>query len=77
MSHLFFEPEMGLSAHFQQKRPKMPKKIFREREEKSVSCPGTGNGIFLPLSDFFLFFFPLYEITVEAVLRLFEAVLRL
>ena len=29
MSHLFFEPEMGLSAHFQQKRPKRPKKIFQ------------------------------------------------
>ena len=50
MSHQFFEPEMGLSAHFQQKRPKRPKKIFRQREEKSISCPGgTRNGIFLPL----------------------------
>ena len=75
MSHLFFEPEMGLSAHFQQKRPKRPKKIFREREEKSVSCPGTGNipvpGQEMDFSSrsliFFSFFFPLCENTVEAV----------
>ena len=76
MSHQLFEPEMGLSAHFQQKRPKRPKKNFRQREENSISCPGTGkwnfppalinkrgtgNGFFLPLSEKCLFFFSLYE----------------
>ena len=85
MSHQFFEPEMGLSTppgHFQQKRPKKAKKKFSDSGRKipfpvpaeEISFAGTGNGIFLPLSEIFLFFFPLYENTVEVVLGLFEAI---
>ena len=38
-----------------------------EQSLDSRSMCGTRIGIFLPLSEFFLFFFPLYENTVEAV----------
>ena len=69
MSHQFFEPEMGLStlpAHFQQKKAKKAKNNFQRAggkicflsRDRKYSCPGTGNGFFLPLSDFFFIFLP-------------------
>ena len=70
---------------FQQKKAKKrPKKFLKRGREipfpvpaEEISSAETRNGISLPLSEFFLFFFPLYEYTVEAVLRQFEDVLRL
>ena len=73
MSHPFFEPKMGVltpPGHFQQKRSKKGQKFFLKRGRK-IPFPVPAE------ENFFLFFFPLYENTAEAVLRLFEAVLRL
>ena len=50
MSHLFFESEMTPPAHFQQKRPKRPKKKISDSGRKiPFPVPGQENGIFLPL----------------------------
>ena len=61
MSHQLFEPEMGLSTLLAKKGQK-GQKIFSDSGRKicfwKYSCPGTGNGFFLPLSEIFLIFLP-------------------